>query len=148
MRGICAFAIFFLIVSCSSLPRTGELNYSLSSIKKIVQDIVPGKIIRRSVNGRVMTSESFNLPRNFRTQKVAMTKSGKWTELGRVTLTILGSERPYYVELGVESMLWNGTSYQPNGQLEEYTKYLIDRIQNELAKRHDNRDLINDFRAF
>lgn len=115
---------------------------AFTTVKKVVMNILPQGVREESLNGREVTSGYFN-PRNW--EEDASEKS----ERAFAKVLILGSSRPYSIDVHVFKEKRRGSgNYRNAGEDRKLTKDLVDRIKEALADRREDRNIIDDFRAF
>ena len=149
MRLITLVILFLGLVSCSTPSRkSGPLKYSLSDINRAVTYAIPARLKGRSPNGREYYFDYFPLPSDF-THRAGNTKDGKFLERAKAKVVVLGDRRPYTaeVEIVVETLQVDGT-YGFDRNDTNYAAFIAEKIELDLVKRHEKRNLINDFRAF
>lgn len=141
-------------ISCSSTTRTPNFGYSIESMHQAVQKFIPGKITGRSSNGRVYYSSGFKLPRGYRTLTKGYATKRHLPEIGNAKIEIMGITRPYHIEIEVHieylepGFYGRKPRYSHQGRHKDYEKYLATQISDYLVKRHEKRNLIDDFRPF
>ncbi len=116
----------------------------LAVVRKIVLDNIPGGVKKESMNGREITSEYFNA-------KEIDVPSETAKERGRAVITILGSRRPYTVQVIVTKerrRKGSKSSYEKLGADAKLTKLVRNRIKGALDNRPADLNVIDDFRAF
>lgn len=145
----------FLALGCASLKERNrvqsytlrDLESSVADIRAAVSNSVPVGIRTVSPNGRELLSKHFlrGDGNKFRPATDAI-------ERYYVKITILGDRRPYDVEIIVvhEKRVLRGetflyvTDYYDN----ILAKDLAKQIETDLAKRREDRNIIDDFRVF
>jgi len=115
---------------------------SLTTLKKIVVSQMPmGAVREQSPNGRELTSYYFN-PRDF--DEDATDRA----ERAYAKVTILGAGRPYSIEARVFREKRIKGQYKLIGEDRRLSNELLERIREAIADRRDDRNIIDDFRAF
>lgn len=141
------FFILFLVASillsgCASKFRIQNVMLPLTTVKKVVISQMPmGSVKHESLNGRELTSHYFN-PKDFdedATDRV---------ERAYAKVVILGAGRPYSVDVIVYREKRTKGKYTLIGEDRKLTKELSERIRDALADRREDRNIIDDFRAF
>ena len=102
---------------------------------------MPQGIRRESANGREMTSAYFSVD-GFKAEKPDM------TERAYAVVTILGASRPYNIDVKVLREEKRKGTWRADGRDSELTKELGERLKQALADRREDRNVIDDFRAF
>ncbi len=148
--------IFCLFLSgCSSLQakrrvesfKIKELEASVSDIRAVISSVVPIGVRNVSGNGREIFSKHFNMADQNRYRP-----AGDAVERYYVHFVILGDRRPYDLEIIVahEKRVLRGDTFAY--VIDYYDKVLArdlaNAIQDELAKRREDRNIIDDFRVF
>lgn len=100
-----------------------------------------GSVKEQSLNGRELTSYYFN-PKDF--DEDATDRA----ERAYAKVTILGSGRPYTIEVRVFREKRIKGQYTLIGEDRKLSNELLERIREALADRRDDRNIIDDFRAF
>ncbi len=114
---------------------------SYNSLKTILGNHMPGGIREQSSNGRTLLSGYF-IPRNFDEDGTEA------SERAYAIVTILGASRPYNVDVQVNREKKSGGDYRNEGRDKVLTKQLADKLRRALADRREDRNVIDDFRAF
>jgi ferredoxin-NADP reductase len=112
-------------------------------VRATVISRMPFGVRNQSENGREFTSGYFS---TLSLDEEAAEKPTREYAL----VTILGSGRPYSISVKVtrEQRLKNSTRYREVGQDKHLAGELADRIKAALAERREDRNVIDDFRAF
>lgn len=115
---------------------------SLNTVKKTVISLLPQGLKDESLNGRELTSGYFN-PKNWDEDGTDL------PERAIAKVLILNSGRPYKIDVHVykEKRVKEG-AYKKGSEDKKLTKDLVDRIKDALADRREDRNIIDDFRAF
>ncbi len=142
-RGLALFLFFSAILtSCQTTkPAVTGVVLSYNTLKTILGNYMPGGIREQSPNGRKLYSGYF-VPRNFDEDGTEA------ADRAYGIVTILGSSRPYNVDIEVLRERKSGGNYQPEGRDKALTKKLTERLRQALADRREDRNVIDDFRAF
>ncbi len=142
------FFLLFILISaaltgCTTQAKIQNVMLPFVTVKKIVIGRLPMATVKEeSLNGRELTSNYFN-PKNF--DEDATDRS----ERAYAKVVILGAGRPYSVDVHVFREKKNKSGkYSLVGEDRKLTKELIVRIREALADRRDDRNFIDDFRAF
>lgn len=154
LRGfLCSLTI--LISACATIDRMETPKYAvrienlelpLLSLQHMVSGIVPIGTARTSSNGREFTSKNFILDQgSYKPAGEAITRY--WAKI-----TVKGSQRPYAIEVFVarEQRVLKGDdfTYEVVGHDRRLAKEIADKIKDTLAKRREDRNIIDDFRVF
>jgi hypothetical protein len=142
------FFLLFLCVSallsgCATGPRINNVMLPLTTVKKTIVSRLPLGVVREeSLNGRELLSAYFN-PTNLDEE------AEDQSERAYAKVLILGAGRPYIVEVRViREKRRKGTRFEKSGEDNRLSKELLERIREGLAERRDDRNVIDDFRAF
>jgi hypothetical protein len=145
---IVALLVFFLFLAISAVltgcqikAKINDVKIALTTVKKIVLNNLPQGLREESANGRELTSGYFS-PHKW--EEDATDKS----ERAYAKVLILGSGRPYSIDVKVVREKKRGSRYANLGEDRKLTKELVDRLKESLADRRDDRNIIDDFRAF
>lgn len=131
---------------CSSVTRggvkTSPLTRSLNDLHRAVKSTMRGAIKKRSPNTRTYYS-NFHAPGMDINAGVA-----KRTERGQVVMTITGDRRPYQIIIVYRIETRSDQSFH----FSHYDKGLAlkyrEKLKEHLASRPEQRDVIDDFRAY
>jgi hypothetical protein len=145
---VAAAFLFFLFLGISVLitgcqtAKIQNVMLSLNTVKKTVMSVLPQGMKEESLNGRELTSGYFN-SRNWDEDATDM------AERAYAKVLILNSGRPYKLDVNVfrEKRQKDGT-YKSGAVDRKLTKDLVDRLKDALADRREDRNIIDDFRAF
>ena len=143
MRALVLISLLFLQTSCvtKSDARLSEQNQSLSEIKQAIIAVI-GEPRHVSENQRTVVSQYFGRKKDRRfdpqTSKIRM--------YSRVT--ILGDRRPYDITVDVVVEEKQGRNYQPVVTDPAEAKAIIADIKKRLHQSLEERNVIDDFRAF
>ena len=131
------------MISCAtSGEKIEDLNVSLVRLQKLADTSLP--VARRKVsrNGR----EFYSVP--FITEKGQFVKA----EDSRVRMTaiikVLGDRRPYTMEIQVVKEARGQSGFEQVGYDEGLARVIRRRIQKALVQRREDRNIIDDFKAF
>jgi hypothetical protein len=131
-----------LLTSCQTAkPAVSGVMLSYNSLKTILGNHMPGGIREQSSNGRKLYTGFFS-PRNFDED------ASEASDRAYGIVTILGSSRPYNVDVEVVREKKSGGDYRSEGRDKALTKKLTERLRQALADRREDRNVIDDFRAF
>ncbi len=134
--------IALLVSSCiSNAYRIKEQNLSLGDIKKSVASVI-GEPRKTSENQRTYVSQYFSRTPN---PKFDPEKS---TERAYAKVVVLGDRRPYDVELDVIVEQRDGNRYVEVGTDLSEAKKLGKDLRSKLNQSREDRNVIDDFRAF
>jgi hypothetical protein len=143
--GIVVFQILAFMLGCASYESAtvSESEQSLADIKKSIVSLMGDPRIV-SENQREFTSQYFAKkpdPKvDFDPQKVNIRHYA--------VMTILGARRPYDIEIKAFVERRQGRVYIIDGQDSEVAKKLAKELKDRLNQSRENRNLIDDFRAF
>ena len=126
--------------------RIKEIDWPLLDLQKLVASTVPTGLRGNSPNGREFNSKYFVLgPSSY---KPAVDAVERYT----AEVKILGSERPYDLEISVAFERRRGHNgnyeYVVVGHDARLAKELVVKLRSELTKSREDRNIIDDFRAF
>lgn len=147
LKAFTLFALFLLfsafVTGCQTGAKPGVTNIMLSynSVKTILGNHIPQGIREQSSNGRRLLSGYFS-PGNFDEE------ASEANERAYGIVTILGSSRPYSLSVEVMREKKSGGDYRSEGRDKSLTKQLTERLRRALADRREDRNVIDDFRAF
>ena len=134
--------IFFLIAGCATGDANlSDVNYSLGEIKQVINSVV-GDPRSQSQNQRTYFSQYFGLKGD---KKFDPDKSKKRLY---AKITILGDRRPYDIAVDVFIEQKNGPQYEEIGTDPAKAEKFAKEIEDRLHKGIENRNVIDDFRAF
>jgi hypothetical protein len=143
-----ALLIFFLFLAisavltgCQTKSPINDIKISYPTVRKTVISNLPQGLREESANGRELTSGYFS-PKNW--DEDATEKSDR----AYAKVVILGSSRPYSIDVKVMREKKRGKNFANRGVDRKLTKDLVDRLKEALADRRDDRNIIDDFRAF
>lgn len=133
----------FLLGGCANKAKIQNVMLPLITVKKTVISRFPfGTVREESLNGRELLSQYFN-PANMEEE------AGDRPERAFVKAIILGSGRPYSVDVKVfREKRVKGTAYAKPVLDKKLTDELTTKVREALADRRDDRNIIDDFRAF
>jgi hypothetical protein len=112
-------------------------------VKQTIMKTMPGGVRSSSPNGREMISNYF-APRNFYQDATDR------PERAYAKVVILGSSRPFKLDIqGFREVRERGSREYVNlGEDPELTRLLVQYFKDALADRREDRNVIDDFRAF
>lgn len=130
------------MISCASRSYLiNSQNYSLGDLKKTLVSLI-GEPRRVSENQRTLVSRYFSRSPD------AKFDPEKSRERLYATITILGDRRPYDVQVEVFSEVKEGSTYVNQGVDEIETNKLGRGVRTRLNQGREDRNIIDDFRAF
>ena len=136
-----ACALFFILTGCASGVIVPESGKSIEDIDHAILAITgdPRKI---SGSKREITSAYFSRRKepHFDPQKAK--------ERLYAVFTILGDRRPYDIEVRVFAETLADGEYQDQGLDDAFTEEIARELKQQLARQPNDRDFIDDFRAF
>lgn len=118
-----------------------ESDQSLGEIKKAIVSII-GEPRKLSENQREFTGQYVER------KSAASSKDTKHNDRYYYQITILGSRRPYDIEVRAFSETKVGKTYKEAGEDSMLANKLARELEQKLNKGRDGRNLIDDFRAF
>jgi len=146
MTAVLVFLLFLgasvLMTACQSSAKIDNVMLSLTTVKKTVSNVIPQGVKEESINGREFKSGYFN-PRNWDEDATDL------AERAYAKVLILNSGRPYRIDVHVyrEKRSRDG-QYKKASEDSKLTKDLVDRLKEALADRREDRNIIDEFRAF
>lgn len=139
------FALFILssaiLTSCANTATIRDVMLSYNATKTVVVANIPQGVRKESPNGRELTSNYFQIE-NFQPDK------GTANERAYALVKILGSSRPYNVDVQVYREEKRKGIWRADGTDSEMTEQLGERLKQALADRREDRNVIDEFRAF
>jgi hypothetical protein len=146
--------LFFALSGCATLLENNpnavyirNVDWALLDIRGVCLAQLPAGPGGQSSNGRELRSKQF-----FTSRTGYKEADDKTNDRYTAQFTILGSERPYDVEVVVvhERRVLRGGSptYVKLGYDARLTKELSDKLRIELSKRREERNIIDDFRVY
>ncbi len=129
------------MVGCQSTSAIQNVPLSYNAIKTVIVSTLPAAVRRESSNGRTMTSGFFD-PTTLKPEKPNAKIHGY------AVVTVLGSSRPYNIEVKAFTEEKDKDGFEPLGENRELSKRLAERLRAALADRREDRNVIDDFRAF
>ena len=143
-----ATTLFFLFIissvilsGCSTTATITNVMLSYNATKTVVVANIPQGVRKESANGRELTSNTF-LVETFAPDK------GTADERAYAVVKILGSSRPYSIDVRVFREVKKKGVWKPDGSDSEMTELLGERLKQALADRREDRNVIDEFRAF
>lgn len=127
---------------CSSPETIEEINRPFGVVRATVKDTIPGGTRKVSENGREFDSNYFAPKGPFDTDG----STGNFRESAHIV--ILGSGRPYGIELECIVEKREGSSYEVYGKDSVRAKELAQRIRTGLSNRREDRNMIDEFKPF
>lgn len=136
------FCLSFVFAGCQSGAKINNVTLSLQTIRKTVVSLLPQGLRLESINGRELTSGFFS-PRNLEEDATDR------PERAYAKVLVLEAARPYRIDVHVfkEKKTKNGT-YAKAVEDRKLTQDLVERLKDALADRREDRNIIDDFRAF
>ena len=139
------FGLFFsmsVLLSGCQFAKIKGVNLPYQTVRKVVVNSLPLGLRQESMNGRELYSGYFS-PKDW--EDDATEKS----ERAYAKAIILNDSRPYDVDPRVyREHKVKGSTYTALGEDKKLTRQLVERIREGLADRRDDRNIIDDFRAF
>jgi len=136
--------ILFSMMGCASREYTiSDLNIPTPELQKIVISSLPVGQNGESKSGRKFVSKYF------KKEKGSFVESDSGSKRYFAEITILGDRRPYSIEVQVYLEQKDvGTNYVTKTLDKGMSRVIMRRIQYQLYKRRDDRNVIDDFRVF
>ena len=145
LKALLVFALFIalsvILTGCQTGAVIRDVPLSYNAIKTVVTANLPQGLKKESPNGRELTSGYFAVD-TFAPEKPDMNIRAY------AVVTILGSSRPYNVDVKVIREAKKKGFYRSEGRHDEMTLALGERLKQALADRREDRNIIDDFRAF
>lgn len=141
MRRIILSILYLGLVSCSSPSRIENQNHSLVNIKKVIISVIGEPRLLRN-NQRVYYSEYFGRKSDnqFDPQKSPV----RYYTL----ISVAGDRRPYDLDVEVIVEKKNGQFFEEIGSDEKLAIEIAEKIKSRLNQGLEDRNVIDDFRAF
>jgi hypothetical protein len=131
------------MVSCSThRPTMSDLMISYTGLKTVIKNNMPGGVLTESSNGRTLTSGYF-LPNDLDNEPAESSR-----ERAFAVVTILGTGRPYSLDIRAYREGKREKEFKSLGPDQELARAVANRIRRALADRREDRNLLDDFRAF
>lgn len=138
---IAALVSSLILAACASGHILRESPRSLDEIRAAINAIA-GSPREMSENRRTFYSNYFSR------RKEAFFDPTKSRERLYAKFTILGDRRPYDIQVEVHVEERSGNEYDDVGVDEEFSEQIALELQRELSKSREDRNVIDDFRAF
>jgi hypothetical protein len=140
---ILASLFLLVLASCAAKPAITDLMLPINSVRATVAAQMPFGVRKESTNGREFTSGYFTT--------TSLDEDGTERSAREFAqVTILGPGRPYSIDVKVtrEQKIKNTNRYRTVGLDKKLADELAKRIKEALAQRREDRNVIDDFRAF
>lgn len=133
-----------LFTGCGSKPVIDDVMLPYTTVRTIVLAELPGGLRKQSSNGREVESGYFSWG------SLDDTDGEELSERAYAKVVILGSSRPYRLDVRVfkEKRAKKSKTYAKAGEDRKLARELVTRLKESLANRRDDRNVIDDFRAF
>lgn len=145
MLGRCfLFLAFTFWLGCSTRGtlEVANLDRPLTDLQSIAARSMPLGLRRTSANGREYFSNYFlAADRRFK-------PADKGPERSYAHILVLGDRRPYDLEILVHRERLEGSAYVEFGLDQRIAKVIRSRVVQELTKRREDLNIIDDFRVF
>lgn len=145
LKPLVIFSLFLtssaILVSCGTTANIRDVNLSYNAVKTVVQKNIPQGVRSESPNGREITSNYFEMV-TFKSE------NPKAVERAYAVVKILGATRPYNIDVKVFVEAKDDGYWVADGSDSKMTKQLGERMKQALADRREDRNVIDDFRAF
>ena len=138
-----------MLQGCGVAP-IRNVNLSFNTVRGIVVRNLPGGLKSESANGRELRSAFYQALRADKFVLLDDLKAESVPQRNFMRVTILGDRRPYSIEVAVYSQKQRkGTRHFSNASLDDdLTTDMVQRIQDSLANRREDGNVIDEFRAF
>lgn len=138
-----AVAFLVIVPGCVSRPTIADVMIPYPALRSIVIGKLPQGLKKQSINGRELTSDYFS-PADFREE------ASESTERAFAFVTILGAGRPYQIDIKVfrERKDRKTGRYVRLGNDKKLADRLAKQIKDALVDRREERNIIDEFRAF
>lgn len=136
------FSFALILTGCASKALVQNVQFPYQTVKSVVMQNMPIRVVSQSTNGREMRSDYF-APNDL--DQEAKNRS----ERAYAVATILNSSRPFHIDIQVfrEKKTKSGR-YVQIGKDPKMAQRLAARFKEALADRREDRNVIDDFRAF
>ena len=121
---------------------SGELARPLKDVKKAVYFAFKGNVKRKSQNGRTYYSEYHRPGKN-----LSFSSKGQ-KERAILMITVLGDRRPYVVKTIYKVFKLSGGRFTTDRYDKKLAQHYLGLIEEYLASRPEERDVIDDFRPY
>lgn len=132
--------LFFL--GCASSVKSDEMNYPLIKLHQVTNHAMKGAVLRKSDNNRIYFSK-YHAPGIDINAGV-----GKKKERGQLVISIFGDSRPYYLVVLYRIEVLDGGKFSLDRYDKGIAQKYLDQINQYLASRPEDRDVIDDFRPY
>ena len=138
-----------ILQGCGVAP-IRNVNLSFNTVRGIVVRTLPGGLKSESANGRELRSAFYQALRANKFVLLDDLKAESVPQRNFMRVTILGDRRPYSLEVAVYSQKQRkGTRHFSSPSLDDdLTADMVQRIQDSLANRREDGNVIDEFRAF
>lgn len=144
-KALLVFALFLtssiILQSCATNAPIQNVTLSYNAVKTVTVNTLPAGLRLESSNGRMLTSGYFD------PQTLKAARYGAKVQ-AYVVVTILGSSRPYSIDVHAFTEEKTEDGYVNRGEDLDLTDRLAERLRSALANRREDRNVIDDFRAF
>ena len=145
LRWYFSFLIMVFVAGCVTNASIKDVMAPLPSIRAIVINSLPGGAKKQSMNGRELTSGFFrqdDMDENAEEERIR----------NFAVVTILGERRPFSIDVHVfrevRERRDGNVSYRVTGEDKRIADKLTKTIREALANRPEDRNIIDDFKAF
>jgi hypothetical protein len=128
-------------MGCTTKAKINDVWLSYPTVRKVVMTNMPLGVRDESPNGREITSNYFS-PKNWEVN------AAEKSERAYAKAVILGSSRPYKIDIKIVREKKSGKGYVSLGEDKKLTQELVEAIRDALADRREERNIIDEFRAF
>ena len=138
------FLLLFLVAllgGCQTRAAINDVMLPLHFIKSVVKTTMPQGVRSESTNGREFKSNFFS-PDSFDEE------APEDGDRAYAVMKVLGAGRPYMVDVTVFREKRMKHSFAKPTKDQVLTEELTDRVREALADRREDRNVIDDFRAF
>ena len=141
------------LVGCATLlghdpdsQTISAVDWPLSDIRSVANTLLPVGTGSVSSNGRILRS------RPFYPVKKEYKEAANAVDRYVAQFTLLGTGRPYDVEIVVyherRAMVMGKVTYQVRGVDQRLTREFREKLETELSKRREDRNVVDDFRVY
>lgn len=145
-RWLFIILLFFHLPQCVStrgkVARSEEFNRPLKDVRKAVYFALGSQVKNKSANNRTYYSHYHRPGGNLRLSAY------KQKERAQVIFTLLGDRRPYSVRVLYKIESLKGRKYKLDRYDKSLAELYLERVESYLAGRPEERDIIDDFRAY
>lgn len=148
------FALFLAfsvaVTGCASRRVIENVVLPYGQVKQTILNHLPGGVRSQSSNGRELTSKYFTPEKNGDYRLLKEEEIETIGERSYAEVVILGERRPYRLDVRVYRQVRDRSSKRFSSPIydEGLTETFSQALKSALTNRRDDRNLIDDFRAF